>query len=310
MRVTLIHNPNAGDDTQPTAGQVVALICEAGHKVRCQSVKEPGWAKVLKKEADLIAVAGGDGTVARVARRLVGRGIPIAVLPMGTANNISKSLGLAGKPVHQLIREWKDARHLKFDAGVATGPWGKRYFIEGIGLGLFARTLPEIRKNKTMKHLSDAEVKVAYALQILREKLEDISARNLRATLDGKDISGKYLMLEAMNTRYIGPNLFLAPDVPHSNGRLDIVFVREKDRKKLARFLSTWQEGKMWPAGLGIGRGKRLEMEWTGFPIHLDDKIWPKKGRLDFRPPATIEVAVECGALEFLVPAARRTRPR
>src|SRR5215813_7026514 len=231
MRVTLIHNPNAGDDTQPTVGQLVALIREAGHKVRWQSVKEKGWARVLRKRSDLIAVAGGDGTVGRVARRVVGRGVPITVLPMGTANNISKTLGMAGRPVHQLIREWEEARHLKFDAGVAKGPWGTRYFIEGVGLGLFARTLPEIRKNKTMAHLSDAEVKVTYALQMLRDKLEDLSPRTVTATLDGRDISGKYLMLEAMNTRYIGPNLLLGPDVPHSSGRLDIVFVQEKDRK-------------------------------------------------------------------------------
>ncbi|HKA42383.1 MAG TPA: diacylglycerol kinase family protein [Burkholderiales bacterium] len=310
MRVTLIHNPNAGDDTQPTVGQLVALIREAGHKVRWQSVKEKGWARVLRKRSDLIAVAGGDGTVGRVARRVVGRGVPITVLPMGTANNISKTLGMAGRPVHQLIREWEEARHLKFDAGVAKGPWGTRYFIEGVGLGLFARTLPEIRKNKTMAHLSDAEVKVTYALQMLRDKLEDLSPRTVTATLDGRDISGKYLMLEAMNTRYIGPNLLLAPDVPHSSGRLDIVFVQEKDRKKLARFLATWQQGKMWPSGLGIGRGKRLTIEWTGFPIHLDDKLWPKKGKSGFKPPATMEIGVERAALEFLVPAPHAVRHR
>jgi diacylglycerol kinase family enzyme len=41
LRVTLIHNPEAGDETRPTRGQLEALIKEAGHKVRYQSVKEP-----------------------------------------------------------------------------------------------------------------------------------------------------------------------------------------------------------------------------------------------------------------------------
>jgi hypothetical protein len=59
LRVTLIHNPEAGDETRPTRGQLEALIKEAGHKVRYQSVKDSGWSKVLKKQADLIAVAGG-----------------------------------------------------------------------------------------------------------------------------------------------------------------------------------------------------------------------------------------------------------
>src|SRR5262245_22267206 len=39
MKATLIHNPGAGDDKQATIGQVVALLEEAGYKVRFQSSK-------------------------------------------------------------------------------------------------------------------------------------------------------------------------------------------------------------------------------------------------------------------------------
>ncbi len=304
MRVTLVHNPGAGDGTQPTAGQLEALIKEAGHSVRYQSTEEKGWKKALKKRADLVAVAGGDGTVGQVARRLIGRGLPIAVLPMGTANNISKTLGIAGAQVTQLIPTWATARRLKFDAGCASGPWGSRYFIEGVGVGLFPRALPKIEKSKTMANLVEADVKVAYAVQMLRDHLATYPAMKLKATLDGKDISGKYLMFEVMNTRYIGPNLFLAPGVSHDNGMLDVVFVEEKDRKKLAKYLATWREGKRWPLGLGIGRGKHLQMEWTGYPVHIDDKLWPKKGKGKEkpRPPFPIELKIQRGAVEFLVP--------
>ena len=100
MRATLIHNPGAGDDRQPTGRQIEVLMKEAGYKVRYQSTKEKGWTKVLKKEADFVVVAGGDGTVSKVARRLIGTGVPIAVLPVGTANNISRTLGIADLPVH------------------------------------------------------------------------------------------------------------------------------------------------------------------------------------------------------------------
>jgi diacylglycerol kinase family enzyme len=100
--------------------------------------------------ADLIAVAGGDGTVGKVARRLIGRGIPIAVLPMGTANNISRTLGITDLSVIQLIPSWSTARHLSWDAGVSEGPWGERTFIEGIGAGLFTTAIPHIDANETM----------------------------------------------------------------------------------------------------------------------------------------------------------------
>ena len=301
MKVTLIHNPNAGDATQPTTGQLRALIEEAGHKVRLQSPRENGWSKVLKKDADIVAVAGGDGTVGRVARRLIGRNVPIAVLPMGTANNISRTLRIAGATVTQLIPTWETARRVKFDAGCAIGPWGARYFIEGTGIGLFPRALPAIKKSKTMENLIDADVKVSYALQILREQLEKCPPMKLNARLDGKDISGKYVLLEAMNTRYIGPNLFLSPHLSHNNGLVDVVFVEEKHRRRLARYLATWQDGKLWPLGLGVGTGKRLQIEWTGFPVHIDDKFWHEKTRKKSQP-GEIEITIERGAVAFLVP--------
>ena len=87
MQVTLIHNPGAGtnDNQRPSRRELESMIREAGHGLRYQSVDVKGWASALAHHADLIAVAGGDGTVATVARRLVGRGIPIAILPIGTA---------------------------------------------------------------------------------------------------------------------------------------------------------------------------------------------------------------------------------
>ena len=94
---------------------------------------------MLKKSAEFVVVAGGDGTVGKVARRLIGTDVPIAILPLGTANNSSKTLGIADLPVTRLISSWNSARRVKFDAGVAVGPWGDRHFIEGIGAGVGRR---------------------------------------------------------------------------------------------------------------------------------------------------------------------------
>ena len=302
MRVTLIHNPDAGDGMQPTRGQLVALIEEAGYKVRYQSSKKRGWSDVLEKSADLVAVAGGDGTVGRVARRLVDSGVPIAVLPMGTANNVSKTLGIADIPVFRLIPDWESARRLKFDACIATGPWGERHFIEGLGTGLLTCSIPELEGNGAIDRLKDAGVKVTYAQQIFREQLADCPVTAVKASLDGEDISGRYLMFEALNMQYIGPNLFLAPDIVRNDGKFDVVLISEKERRKLHRNIRDWQEGKPWAPAFKTLRGKRLKIEWTGFPLHIDDKLWPPEGKKRPKAPTTIEVKVDPGALEFLAP--------
>jgi diacylglycerol kinase family enzyme len=143
MRVTLIHNPDAGDD-HPAVDEFLGWIRAAGHAVTYQSSKGDQWHRALDDPGDLLAVAGGDGTIRSVAARLVGRCIPIAVLPLGTANNISKTLGLADTPIEQLVAGWAMARRIPFGVGVADGPWGSTYFIEGIGIGLLAQAMAHL----------------------------------------------------------------------------------------------------------------------------------------------------------------------
>jgi diacylglycerol kinase family enzyme len=301
LRVTLIHNPEAGDETRPTRGQLEALIKEAGHKVRYQSVKDAGWSKALKKEADLVVVAGGDGAVGKVARRMIGGKVPLTMLPMGTANNISRTLGIAHLPITLLIASWEKGQLVPFDTGIAEGPWGKRSFIEGFGTGLFPRAVPHIDANETMAEIADVEVKVTYTLQLLREYLEKCPATEVKGTLDGENISGRYLLFEALLTQFIGPNLPLAPNILLDDGLFDVVMVHDHDREKLHEHLATWQEGALWPGEFKTRQGARLEIEWRGFPVHIDDKVWPREGE-DPKPAGGVTLAIEPKALEFLVP--------
>jgi diacylglycerol kinase (ATP) len=301
LRVTLIHNPEAGDETRPTRGQLEALIKEAGHEIRYQSVKENGWAKALKKKADLISVAGGDGTVAKVARRMVGGKVPVTVLPMGTANNVSRTLGIAHLPITLLIASWEKGRRLAFDVGMATGPWGERPFIEGFGTGIFPRTVAHIDANETIAEIEDVEVKLTYTRQLLREYLDKCPTTEVKGTLDGENISGRYLLFEAMLMQFMGPNVNLAPNILLDDGMFDVVMVHDGDRGKLHEHLTTRQEGALWPSEFKTRQGAHLEIEWKGFPVHIDDKIWPGEGEKPKRA-AEIELTIEPKALEFLVP--------
>jgi diacylglycerol kinase (ATP) len=138
MRILLVHNPKAGSEKHEGENFIKALK-KAGHKAIYQSSKQKGIKRALKKKFDLVLVAGGDGTVTRVARRLVAMKseIPLAVLPMGTANNFARSLGFC-LSTKELIEQLNDGKCDTFDVGLGRGPWGERYFFEGTGAGLFA----------------------------------------------------------------------------------------------------------------------------------------------------------------------------
>jgi diacylglycerol kinase (ATP) len=303
VRVTLIHNPGAGRQ-EHDAKALLKLLRRAGHKPRYQSSDEKGWDGVLEKRADLVVVAGGDGTVAGVTRRMVGRDMPVAVLPSGTANNIARSLGLLKRPFEELVDSWGAARRVHLDVGIASGPWGQRYFIEGLGAGLFAELLvrSEERKDqreKEKKSKRPAQV-VDGALRRLKEAAEVIEPVEILAQLDGVDISGNYLLFEAVNLPYIGPNLYIAPDTKAGDGQLEVVLVPDSQRGKLVRYLDHWQESRERLSLLPSRRGKHLQIEWTGFALHIDDKLRPKKKADADEVAGLVDVRVDGGAVEFL----------
>lgn len=303
MRITLIHNPGAGSQARGQRKTLVALLRQAGHQVRYQSAKDDGWDQALKEPADAIAVAGGDGTVSRVAKRMVGRGVPIAPLPLGTANNISRTLGLVERPLEELVQGWREARRVKLDVGVAEGPWGKRYFVEGIGAGLFTCLL-DGRPERKLARIVSSEKRVARALQMLMERAEDCPVVELEAKVDHRNVSGRYVLFEALSILYVGPNLFLAPDSKPGDGHFDLVLVTEAERERLREYLAQWQTNRERLAVLPSHRGKRLRMQWDGFELHIDDELWPAKKSK--RKRGAIEVRLEGAAVEFLAPASAR----
>lgn len=304
MRVLLIRNPGAGSASR--AGDLAALVREQGHEVREQSLADDGWERALDAPLDLVAVAGGDGTVGRVAKRLVGRGVPIAPLPAGTANNISRALGLTGRPYEELVHGWAEARRVKLDVGEVVGPWGKRYVVEGVGAGLFARAVPYVDASETMASIPRTDAKVVYALQMLKERVQTCAPVRVEATLDGEDVSGEYVMFEALLMPYVGPNLFLALDSKPGDGRFEVVMVGDADRPRLEQYLGSWQEEKPRVPVLPSRHGRRLHMQWRGYPLHIDDEIWPEEGEVV--PPGVISLNLSGIAVDFLVTDPRTRR--
>ena len=65
---------------------------------------------------------------------MAGRGVPLAILPLGTTNNIARSIGIDGSN-SEIIESWENAR-LPFDIGIASDEWGEHSFLESVGGGL------------------------------------------------------------------------------------------------------------------------------------------------------------------------------
>ena len=115
------HNPSAGHKADKD--DILAAMKLADFDVRYVSVKQDDVEKALEKKTDLIVIAGGDGTITEILTKLPDRSTPVAVLPLGTANNIARSLGVAGTP-QELVETWKLDNVRPLDVGMVKAAVG------------------------------------------------------------------------------------------------------------------------------------------------------------------------------------------
>src|SRR5918992_4752795 len=131
MRVALVHNVTAGD-REYESDDLTGLLRGAGHDVAEFGKRKRDVARAIATHPDVLAVAGGDGTVAKAAIALRDSELPLLVLPTGTANNIARSLG-AARSVPEIIGPLPSARPVRLDIGQVSGPWGGKGFVQATG---------------------------------------------------------------------------------------------------------------------------------------------------------------------------------
>src|SRR5260370_42068199 len=135
MRVLLIHNPKAGDRKHGKK-QLMWSLKKNGLQAFYQSIKERGWEKAFKKPVDLVIAAGGDGTVHQSAWQVIDSGGPLAILPLGTANNLARTLGFT-ESVDEILQSLHCGKSQPFDVGVARNGSQTDSFLQAGGGGLF-----------------------------------------------------------------------------------------------------------------------------------------------------------------------------
>jgi diacylglycerol kinase (ATP) len=289
MRVSLFHNQHAGDSAS-LAG-IRELIETSGHELVRVFDREAAIGELLDERTELVVVAGGDGTVAAAARLLAGRPFPIAILPVGTANNIAKTLQ-GDTSSEQLAASWDWAARRRFDLGWARGPWGERRFLEGAGIGLVPATISSIHARPIGG--DDVASKLEHATARYHEVLLQLEPRRATLRVDSREMAGEFIFAEVLNMRSVGPNLALSSDADPSDGFFSVVTAREEHREQLARYLQDRLAGRDGELSLPTVCARDVEIRGL-LDAHVDDEIV----RASLLEPITI--GLEPHAVEFLV---------
>lgn len=269
----LLHNPKAGEGKYEKK-ELTEMIESKGYKCIYTSTKKDSWDNI-EPEVDFIIIAGGDGTIRKVVTKLLNRRImdkqyPLAILPLGTANNISKSLNITGN-TGEIIESWSTCKMKNFDIGRISGIEDHSFFLEGFGFGLFPNLMNRMKKDP--KESEEPNEKLARAIELIEEIAREYKARECTLELDGIDHSGKFLLVEVMNTATIGPNLNLNPSADPGDGELEVIIIPEAQREKFIDHLKTNMGGKSNSSSFSALKARDIKIVWEGIHAHVDDEI-------------------------------------
>ncbi len=291
MQATLIYNGSAGSTGEHDARFYLDELEKAGYSPVYEITEtEQDVLAVLEHAKGLLVVVGGDGSLRAVATRIVGRDLPIALIPAGTANNVGRALGLEQTSIAGLA----SPRKIKIDLGVLRTPWGDSYFLEGAGFGLYAEALSRYRPQDGKSFLR--------GMKTLVEVLAESPAPPCCLRWDGHEEEGEFLLLEAMNTPAVGPRMPLAPQADPSDGHFDLIRVDDRSRDSYLTYLSSLIADELPNLdSVRIDKVQSLEFLWTGFPIHLDAEFLQAEQYRE-RNGIWLQLAVMPSALEFWLP--------
>ncbi len=294
----LLHNPEAGDE-EHTKKELISITEANGFKCKYSSTKKKGW-KELDPEVDFLIAAGGDGTVRKIIKLLLKRKVlekkwPIALLPLGTANNIAKTLGISGT-TEEIIQSWHRATLKKYDVGRIVDMEGAEFFLESFGYGIFPYLILEMEKQEK-NSLEDPEEKIHAALELLHQIILAYEPQQCELEVDGTNHSGKFLLAEIMNTRSIGPNLVLSPNSDVSDGELEVVLIPENHKERFASYVLNKVRGEEEEFVASTLKAKNIRIGWDGTHIHVDGNI------VKTRKSKEVRIELMEGLVEFLVPA-------
>jgi diacylglycerol kinase (ATP) len=289
MRVSLFHNQKAGDST--SLSWIRQLIETSGHELVRVFDREAAFGELVDQRTELVVAAGGDGTVAAAARLLAGHTIPLAILPLGTANNVAKAL-LGDATSEQLVSCWDTAERRRVDLGVVHGQSGERRFLEAVGVGLVPASIVSTR----FEPLAGENVtsNISSAIARYHEVLSRLEPRRWTLRLDGEEMTGDFIAVEVLNTRSIGPNLVLSHDADPYDGYFSVVTATEEQRDELARYLQDRIEGREGRLALPTRRARHVDIHGRG-DTHIDDEV------VRSAIPGTVSIRIEAAAVEVLV---------
>ncbi|MGV3615230.1 MAG: diacylglycerol/lipid kinase family protein [Fimbriimonas sp.] len=286
--ILVIRNPASGRGrAERRWAEALPRFLEANATV--VATERPGHATELARAApagSLVVAAGGDGTVAEVVQGLVGQNVDLAVMPLGTGNDLARSLGfgtdLAAATQAALEGEAHPIDLYRWTCGGRTG-----YAANVAGCGFDAVVARRI--NEGYRWLRGTQAYVAAVV----ESLARYQPTPIRIAVDHEIVETTAMLVAVANAQSYGGGMKVAPDALLDDGLLDVVIVEGLGRVAFLRaFPQVFRGTHVSHPKVRVLRGERVTVEAEPpLPVLAD-------GELVGVTPASFEVVP--GALRVM----------
>lgn len=256
--------------------EVIALGVDAPREI-------PKAIQARASEIHLVALGGGDGTLNVACEAILDARLPFAILPLGTANDLARTLGIPSKLEDACAVAAKGLKY-RIDLGRANG----KYFFNVASIGLSVTVARSI-DSATKRRWGPA----GYALTVIRTLGKQRPFR-ARIRCDGRLLVVHAIQVAVGNGRHYGGGMTVAADAAIDDNLLHLYSISPLSLMRLlllAPALRTGWQGRFE----GVHRlcGTRIDIDTRRpFPVSTDGEVTTQTPVQFEVVPAAIEVMV------------------
>lgn len=302
-RAKLIANPGSGTSTDrgKLIEQVTRSLKDLGIKVDVVVAKPkeraiPIARRAVKDGYKLIIAMGGDDTIEAIIRGMAGSKARLAMIPVGTANNLAKSLGIP-EDVQQACELIAEGKVRKLDMGqVRVGKGKKLPFFELVIMGIGAAIYPDAL------HASKGKNTIASLKGAIQTVLTHESKPKVTVEMDKESsVRVESMLAIVSNVPLIGPNMLVDPDASMEDGLLDVSLFPSFSKAELLAYIRKTMSADEANAGNGKiqrYRAKKITIKSKPKLEAMADGVMLGKGKVKIKvmPGALRVIAPEVGA--------------
>jgi diacylglycerol kinase family enzyme len=182
MQRVLFVNPRSGTDS-PTADELRAAAEEHGVRVHLLGEDDDLPALAREARADVLGMAGGDGSLGAVAAVAVEQDVPFVVVPFGTRNHFARDVGLDRDDPLAAVQAFGDGVERRVDVGRL----GDRLFLNNVSLGIYAQL---VHRRERRRRRREALARLRALLLTVRDR-----RKHQRFTIDGKPVRARLVLV-------------------------------------------------------------------------------------------------------------------